>query len=97
MADSLRATPSSEVRLIILTAHIRSWMRPVGGRAADLPFGEARPLERPVGWRLWSNGKVAMRGGIGEPAWDYLVEREQLLARFYNLSRVAAQVKNRSK
>jgi hypothetical protein len=38
-----------------------------------------------------------MRGGIGEPAWDYLVEREQLLARFYNLSRVAAQVKNRSK
>jgi two-component sensor histidine kinase len=90
--------PWSEVPLIILTAHIRSRMPSWRQRAADLPFvRSATLLERPLRMEtLVHSVKVAMRSRDRQyQLRDFLVEREQLLARSYTLYReLQHRVKN---
>jgi len=89
--------PWSEVPLIILTAHIRSWMPSWRQRAANLPFvRSATLLERPMRMEtLVHSVKVAMRSRRQYQLRDYLIEHEELFARSYNLYReLQHRVKN---
>ena len=90
--------PWSEVPLIVLTVHARSRMPSWGQAVANLPFVRSSTLlERPLRMEtLVHSVKVAMRSRDRQYRLrDYLVEREQLLARTHTLFReLQHRVKN---